>query len=170
MVEAVAFSPDGQTVASGSDDKTIKLWDAKTGSELQALKGHLDSVGSVAFSPDGQIVASGSDDETIKLWDAKTGTELQTLKGHSDSVGSVANTLHADEYTGSPQLHEYCDQTTHGYTPVVSLSNNWVVVAGEDLLWLPPEHRQISKSATKDATVAFGYFDGRVTVIGFHAP
>ncbi|CAI7662679.1 unnamed protein product [Penicillium bialowiezense] len=89
-VQSVAFSPDGQTVASGSYDQTIKLWDAQTGNELQTLKGHSDSVRSVAFSPDGQTVASGSSDRTIKLWDAQTGNELQTLKGHSDSVRSVA--------------------------------------------------------------------------------
>ncbi|GCB21817.1 vegetative incompatibility protein HET-E-1 [Aspergillus awamori] len=89
-VWSVAFSPDGRTLASGSDDGAIKLWDTATGTEQQTLTGHSDSVWSVAFSPDGRTLASGSDDKTIKLWDTATGTEQQTLTGHSDSVWSVA--------------------------------------------------------------------------------
>ena len=89
-VYSVAFSPDGQTLASGSYDKTIKLWDAKSGKEISTLKGHSDGVFSVAFSPDGQTLASGSRDNTIKLWDAKSGKEISTLKGHSHDAFSVA--------------------------------------------------------------------------------
>ncbi|MDM3852897.1 MAG: hypothetical protein PT119_23670 [Aphanizomenon gracile PMC627.10] len=88
-VRSVAFSPDGQTLASGSEDKTIKLWNVKTGNLLQTLIGHSDTV-SVAYSPDGQTLASGSNDYTIKLWDVKTGNLLQTLTGHSGAVNSVA--------------------------------------------------------------------------------
>ncbi|MEH2283603.1 MAG: P83/100 family protein, partial [Nostoc sp.] len=87
-VWGVAFSPDGQTIASASLDKTVKLWNLK-GQELQTLKGHSSSVNSVAFSPDGQTIASASSDNTVKLWNLK-GQELQTLKGHSSSVNSVA--------------------------------------------------------------------------------
>ena len=90
MVYSVAFSPDGKTLASGSVDKTVKLWDAQTGQELATLKGHADNVTSVAFSPDGKTLASGSRDKTVKLWDAQTGQELATLKGHDASVYSVA--------------------------------------------------------------------------------
>ncbi|KAL8313011.1 hypothetical protein RB593_007301 [Gaeumannomyces tritici] len=89
-VSSVAFSPDGQRLASGSDDNTVKLWDAATGACLQTLEGHSSWVRSVAFSPDGQRLASGSNDNTVKLWDAATGACLQTLEGHSSSVSSVA--------------------------------------------------------------------------------
>jgi WD40 repeat protein len=81
-VISVAYSPDGQTLASGSSDKTIKLWNVNTGKLLQTLTGHSDWVWSVAYSPDGQTLASGSEDETIKLWDVKTGNLLQTLEGY----------------------------------------------------------------------------------------
>ncbi|KAL8296208.1 hypothetical protein RB600_001615 [Gaeumannomyces tritici] len=89
-VYSVAFSPDGQRLASASFDETIKLWDAATGACVTTLKGHDDSVLSVAFSPDGQKLASASLDKTVKLWDAATGACVTTLKGQSSSVLSVA--------------------------------------------------------------------------------
>ena len=67
-VSSVSFSPDGKTLASGSADGTIKLWDIATGKEVQTLFGHQHIVSSVSFSPDGKTLASGSEDQTIKLW------------------------------------------------------------------------------------------------------
>ncbi|MEH2323580.1 MAG: serine/threonine-protein kinase [Nostoc sp.] len=89
-VNALAISPDGYTLASGSDDKTIKLWDLNTQKILGSLSGHSHAVKSVAFSPDGQILASASDDKTIKLWQIETLKEICTLLGHSHAVKSVA--------------------------------------------------------------------------------
>ena len=65
----MSFSPDGQTLASGSGDETIRLWDVSTGQAKATLQGHTFWVNSVSFSPDGQILASGSWDGTILLWD-----------------------------------------------------------------------------------------------------
>ncbi|KAK8093415.1 hypothetical protein PG997_000100 [Apiospora hydei] len=85
-VNSVAFSRDGQLVASASWNKTAKVWDAQTGQEKQTLAGHSDSVTSVAFSRDGQLVASASHDKTVKVWDAATGQELQTINMGTVSV------------------------------------------------------------------------------------
>ncbi|RDW89526.1 hypothetical protein BP6252_01558 [Coleophoma cylindrospora] len=87
---SVAFSPDGKQIASGSDNGTVRLWDATIGAELQTLVGHSRLVLSVAFSPDGKQLVSGSHDSTVRLWNTTTGVELRTFAGHSRRVMSVA--------------------------------------------------------------------------------
>jgi dipeptidyl aminopeptidase/acylaminoacyl peptidase len=64
----VAFSPDGQVLASASQDGTTRLWDVASGTEITTLRGHEDWVDNVAFSPDGQTLASASEDGTVRLW------------------------------------------------------------------------------------------------------
>ncbi|KAL7763957.1 hypothetical protein ACKLNR_005102 [Fusarium oxysporum f. sp. zingiberi] len=88
-VASVVFSPDSKKVASGSNDKTIRIWDVKTGKCERELKGHSRWVRSVVFSPDSKKVASGSNDKTIRIWDVKTGKCERELKGHSRWVRLV---------------------------------------------------------------------------------
>ena len=87
---SVAFSPVDATLAAGSDDGTVKLWDVETQQDIGTLEGHTDGVRSVAFSSDGRTLASGSDDGTVKLWDVETQQDIGTLEGHTDGVRSVA--------------------------------------------------------------------------------
>jgi WD40 repeat protein/tRNA A-37 threonylcarbamoyl transferase component Bud32 len=83
----VAFSPDGQRLASGLWNSTVKVWDTQTGQEVLVLK---DASGPVAFSPDGKRIATVGGLGVVKVWDAQTGQELLALKGHTGYVSSVA--------------------------------------------------------------------------------
>ncbi len=89
-VIAVAYSPDSRWVASGSDDATIKIWEAETGRVRLTLKGHLREVRCLAFSPDGRHLASGASDNTVKVWDTETGRLLTDFRKHDKWVESLA--------------------------------------------------------------------------------
>ena len=97
VVSSVSFSPDGERIASGSWDKTVRVWDASNGMELTVLRGHQSPVASVCFSPDGRKIASGSgdpngtptEDDTVRVWDVDYKAELAVLRGHEKAVESV---------------------------------------------------------------------------------
>jgi WD40 repeat protein len=89
-VTSVAFSSDGKLLLSGSDNSTIKLWDAVSGQEIRTFKGHIAKINSLAFSPDGKQILSGSFDRTIRLWDVASEQLTKTFSGHTDEVNSVA--------------------------------------------------------------------------------
>lgn len=89
-INAIAISPDSQTLASASDDKTIRLWDLQTAKEQATLYGHTHFVKTIAFHPQNHtLLVSGSRDRTIKLWDLTTRNLVQTLVGHKHTVNGV---------------------------------------------------------------------------------
>jgi WD40 repeat protein len=132
-VQSVAFSPDGSCIASGSDDETVRIWDAKTGVHLAALEGHSDPVYSVAFSLDGSCIADSSE-KTARIWDAKTGSHLSTIKHHSNTPLS---TLFSAETTNiiSPEQSAVrpCSYDIQLQSP------GWLVISGDinTRVWLP---------------------------------
>ena len=89
-VSHCAFSPDGNTIASASDDNTIKLWDAHSGKLLHSMESHNSIVRHCAFSPDGNTIASASSDKTIKLWDAHSGKLLHSMENHNAPINHCA--------------------------------------------------------------------------------
>jgi len=89
-VRGVTWSPDGRRLATASNDRTVRIWDAGNGSELTVLHGHNDWVQAVVWSPDGRRLATASNDRTVRIWDAGNGSELTILRKHTDQVWDVA--------------------------------------------------------------------------------
>ena len=170
-VNAVAFSPDGAILASASNDRTVRLWDAKTGEEKQTLEGHSDWVQAVAFSPDGAILASASRDRTVRLWDAKTGEEKQTLKTNQVPRSLLFSSDNRYLKTDRGQLDISLDSTETSLgndcqSMQCFFSKDWVVRDGQKLLWIPPNFRP-EQLASHGDTFALGYGSGLVKVIQF---
>ncbi|KAK4448347.1 hypothetical protein QBC34DRAFT_112805 [Podospora aff. communis PSN243] len=172
-VTSVAFSADGRRLASGSDDRTIKIWDAASGQCLQTLEGHNHAVWSVAFSADGRRLASGSGDRTIKIWDAASGQCLQTHNvstpvtyvsfddtGHYliTDVGRISIAAAITESLTQPPTvkQEYS----------LGQDESWITCNGKNVLWLPPECRP-SCSAVIGRMISIGCSSGRVLIISF---
>jgi WD40 repeat protein len=86
QVRGIAFSPDGQTVATACWDHTAGLWDAKTGRQISVLRGHKEGLEAIDFSPDGRTLATGSYDDTIKLWNVATQQEMLTLRPRQSDI------------------------------------------------------------------------------------
>jgi len=91
-VQCVAFSPDGKSILSGTNDGILQIRNSTTGvlNNHNCFNAHTDRIASVAFSPDGKSIVSGSCDAILKIWNSATGALLQTLNGHNDGITCVA--------------------------------------------------------------------------------
>jgi len=87
---AIAFSPDGELLAGGGEDRTLTVWNVKSGEEVFSFTGFSKEVSSIAFSPDGSSLCAGSGDGMIRLLDLATGEERFALAGHTEAVTGIA--------------------------------------------------------------------------------
>ena len=147
-VLSVAISPDGETVASGSGDHTIKIWQLRTGNLIRTLYGHSSWVSAIAISPDGQTLVSGSGDNTIKIWQLRTGQLLRTLVGHSKWVNSIAispdgqtlasgsgdNTIKIWQLRTGRLLHTLTKHS-YGVNSIAISPDNETMVSGNGTIW-----------------------------------
>ncbi|MEL7421660.1 MAG: hypothetical protein AAFN81_01660 [Bacteroidota bacterium] len=114
-IRDVAWSSDGNLVATASDDQMVGIWDARTGDMQHFLSGHTDWVRGVAFSPDNKVLASSGDDGVLRFWDPSTGDEL----GSTDAIGSYLMTV-----AWSPDQKYLSAQSSEQFLYVWDASNN----------------------------------------------
>ncbi len=159
-VTSLAFSPSGDTLASGSGDQTIKLWDVADQTLVATLTGHTSHVWSVAFSPDGTL-ASGSRDGTVKLWNVASQTNTATLEGNTGRVLDVAfspdGTILASSTDGPMLLWNVATRDTiaiHGHGEASFSPDGATLVTGaglgQILLWNVATAKSIAKLGHPD--------------------
>ena len=133
LFRSVGFSPDGNRIVSGSDDKSVRVWDAKTSEQLNELQGHTEGVLSVGFSPDGNRIVSGSRDKSVRAWHGKTGEQFQELQRHTNHLAfsTGGNRIVSGSYDTS--LHNLNLDASW-----VLKQDGWIISGAERrLVWVP---------------------------------
>ena len=139
QVVAVAFSPDGQHLATASTDKTARLWNPVTGKCIHLLDGHSDAVSTISFSPDGRLLATGSG-TMVRIWDTATGIRKYALEGHSQDIHNIAFSQDGELLVSASSEGKIClwhpatgalKKELDGKFFAISPNNEFVAVAAE---------------------------------------
>ena len=150
-VNGVGVTPDGSLAVSASCDKTLKVWDVKSGKELKTLSGHTSVVCGVSVTSDGTLAVSASYDKTLKVWDLKSGKELRTLSGHTRGVAGVSVTP-----DGSLAVSASWDKTL----------KVWDLKSGKELKTLSGHNGGVNGvSMTPDGTLALAVSASRDSIL-----
>ena len=151
-VNAVAWSPDSTHIASGSRDKSVRVWNVATGGNMVTYQGHTGfgaSVQAVIWSPDGTYIASGSHDKTVQIWKASTGLHINTLRSGSDHINALAWSFDDKHIvSGSEEQKVYIWDTATGRVVFTYRGHSWSVKS----VAYSPEGRYIV-SGGEDQTV-----------------
>jgi WD40 repeat protein len=159
-------------VASGSWDKTVRLWDAATGEPRGTFAGHSGSVMAVVLSPDGQLAASRSDDNTVRLWKIKTKETIRATDcGRYDELsfnsdGSRLNIGAKEIDSRLSTSNTVSPQPSQSFT--LDVSGQWLSSATSNILWLPPDCRP-GAFAARDNCIVLGNGSGRMVFLSFKA-
>lgn len=148
-VSSVAWSPNGQRMASASGDGTVQVWNVSTGARILTYRGHKGDVMSVAWSPDGQEIASGGLDGTVQIWDVNTGQTILIYRGHTSAVFAVS---------WSPNGRYLASASSDGTVQV------WNAATGQRLFMYGQQTHVISPSPWN--TVAWSPDDTRLAIGG----
>jgi WD40 repeat protein len=171
----VVFSPNGQLVASGSWDNTVRLWEVQTSEHQFILEGHSSPVITVVFSPDGQLVASGSWDNTVRLWDVRTGDHVfripclspyPKIKFRTELDLIFVNGKSFEVPSG--KMTKAGVDASNCLTSLIQIdpTGQWVMKSSERMLWLPPEYRP-RLHAIYGNIIALESGNGRVSFLSF---
>ena len=156
-VWAVAWSPDGKHIASGSVDKTVQIWDTVNGGHVLTYQGHSNTARAVAWSPDSKHIASGSEDKTVQIWDAVDGDHVFTYQGHSDAVTAVAwspdgKRLASASYDKTVQVWDAMDG-----------GHAFIYQGHSDIVWTvawSPDGKRIASGSTDKTVQVWNVLDG----------
>jgi WD40 repeat protein len=170
-ITAVQYSPDGRTILSAGEDKTLRLWDAASGKALKVFSGHDDAITAAEFSPDGTLVLSASLDKTARLWDVASGRErLPRINVHGAPISgarfspdgkSVLTVSYAGAYLWSTSdgawLRNFAGADGHSYTVTrarFSVDGRRLVTASQDrtaIVWDVASGRQVQQTPLRHA-------------------